>query len=142
MTGQNLQLLPTKDELTYITELLRPLSWQSGADAARFCVVCGARMSRYNPGDTCWHHDLQPKDLLYGAHCSRHHDCFTCPKKDCIAHVDSRKNHQYGHRNESIRRLRAAGQQVGDIASLFGLSDTSIRHIVARGNGSTMRVRP
>lgn len=138
----DLKLLPTRDELKYAAELLGPLAWQNGAHEARFCGVCGSHLSRYNPGDTCWHHDAQPRDLAYGARCKRHHDCFTCPKKDCRADASSRKTHEYGQRNESIRRLRAAGQQVRDIATLFGLCDTTIRHIVAGGNGRKRMLRP
>lgn len=138
----DLHLLPTTEEFRYVTEILSPLAWHNSAEEARFCMVCRARLSRYNSGDTCWHHNLQPIELMYGAKCSRFNDCFTCPGKDCTAQVDSRKNHQYGQRNESIRRLCSAGQPVGDIANLFGLGSTAIRYIVARGNGRKMRLSP
>ena len=137
----DLHLLPTRDEFAYVTELLKSLSWQDDTCEIRICRSCGARLSRFNPGSTCWHHDLESRPLPYGASCIHYRDCFTCPKKDCIAQSDSQKTHQGGDRNEAIKRLREAGQPVNDIAALYGLSSSAIRYIIARGNGHNVRVR-
>lgn len=135
-------LLPTVENMNYATEILKRLAGQNGSHATRFCDICGAKLSRYNPGATCYHHEAEPRDLVYGTGCSRCADCFTCTRRDCFTNVANIKNHQYGNRNETMRRLRDGGASVQNIADLYGLTESAIRHAIGGHASGKMRFRP
>jgi hypothetical protein len=35
-----------------------PERWRSRSNEARFCAICGVRLSLYNPGPHCWSHTI------------------------------------------------------------------------------------